>query len=98
MQHLSADGYAVTVGARFWTTDDMVVEIEEVAVGSSSYGGGVAVRTWHAATGGRRQYTLSGPLYTEGPLRRRLEGRDASFLPVGTLYNARGSAAARVAS
>jgi len=96
-QHLSADGYPVTPGARFWDADLRVVEVEQVEVSGNPYGNTGETQTWHATTHGRCD-TLSGPLYTIGRLARRFEGRDAEFLPVGTLFNAPGSAARRVSS
>jgi hypothetical protein len=94
-QHLSADGYPVVEGAKFWDLDLRVVEIVQVEVTGNPYGDTGETQTWHATTHGRYD-TLSGALYTIGRLARRYEGRDAEFLPVGTLFNARGSAARRV--
>lgn len=83
--YLSADGYPVTVGARFWDDNLRVVKITKVAAHSNSYAGTGETQTWHDTTDGMRD-TLSGKMQRWGRLARFFEGKDAQSWPPGTSY------------
>jgi hypothetical protein len=86
-EYLSADGYAVTIGARFWDNNLRVVEVTQTDVARNAYSDTGETQTWHDTTSGWVD-TLSGRLYQFGRMARHFEGRDASDYPVGTSYAA----------
>jgi hypothetical protein len=84
--YLSADGYPVTKGAKFWDNDLKVVEITKVAGHAYPYADTGCVSTWHETTNGSSD-TLDGHMQPYGRLARYFERKDAETLPVGTNYS-----------
>jgi hypothetical protein len=82
--YLSADGYPVTAGARFWDNSLRVVGVTRVFTSSNAYPEDT-VQTWHGTTGGQAD-TLSGGMRKWGRLARFFEGLDAEEYPPGTRF------------
>ena len=83
--HLSADGFPVTTGAKFWDNNLTVVQVTRVAAWSSGYADSGETQTWHDTTRGSSD-TMSGTLRRYGRLARYFEGRDAELHEPGTTY------------
>lgn len=85
-EYLSADGYPVTVGAKFWDNNLRVVEVTKVAaIPARPYADTGETATWHSTTGGSSD-TLTGSMRPYGRLARYFEGRDAEQYENGTTY------------
>lgn len=85
MQHLSADGYPITLGARFWDNDLKVLAITGVADHSNDYADTGCVQTWHRTTRGISD-TMSGHMQKYGRMARFFRGKDAEDYDPGTNY------------
>jgi hypothetical protein len=85
-EYLSADGYPVEVGKKFWDNDLRVVQILQVAyIPARPYSDTGETSTWHKHTGGSSD-TLTGYMRQYGRLARYFEGKDAEKFDNGTQY------------
>ena len=89
-EYLSADGYPVTEGARFWDTrfwdnNLRVVQVTQVAAYPNTYADTGELQTWHKTTGGTSD-TLTGAMQPYGRLARFFEGQDAENHASGTNF------------
>lgn len=85
--HRSADGYPVTVGAKFWNNDLRICRI--TAIGQQSripYADTGEFQTWHKHTDGISD-TMTGYMRRYGRLARYCDGKDAENYEPGTDYS-----------
>lgn len=81
-EHVSADGYPVEPGAKFWDRYLTVVQVTEVAVHSNWYPGG-RIQTWHRTTGGEVSTVNRGLAADGSRIERYHDGKDAETQPPG---------------
>jgi hypothetical protein len=85
LDHKAADGYLVTLGAKFWNNDLRVCQVIKVAEHANDYSDTGCVQTWHKTTHGEFD-TLNGHMQPYARLARYFEGKDAEKYETGTQY------------